>query len=153
MRDPREARDAAGTATEEIGIKGLAPELRIYRKTVDGHDRLRAGTTVRQGDTLQVRYVAAGKRHGVVLSVDGRGGVTLHHPTSAGPSGALVPDGERVIPHAYELDDAPGFERFWFITADAPFTTTEVTDALAKGAPLPTRFSASDVLLPKEPQP
>lgn len=149
----RQAGVGPAPAPEEIALKGLAPELRVYRKTPSGHDRLQAGTPVHQGDTLQVRYVAAGRRHGAVLSVDGRGSVTLHLPASAGPSATLVPDGERAIPRAYELDDAPGFERFWFVTADAPFATAEVAEALAKGAPLPAKFSVSDVLLPKEPKP
>ena len=53
--------------------------------------RLRAAArqthVVRKGDTLQLGYVAAGKRFGVIASIDARGTVTLHLPETPGPGG------------------------------------------------------------------
>lgn len=65
-------------------------------------------------------YVAAGRAHGVIVSIDGRGQVTLHFPADAGAPTAL--ESGRAVPlsHSYELDDAPLFERFMFVTAEAP---------------------------------
>jgi hypothetical protein len=138
---------------ESIGIKGdLKPALRIYRKTGSGSgsELLSAQVNVRRGDTLQLRYVAAGKRFGAIASIDARGLVTFHLPEVEGPAVALDRDGERALPHAYELDDSPGFERFVFVTSDAPFTTTEVLQALRDGRALPAPLTLFEIALKKE---
>ena len=69
---------------------------------------------------LRLGYVAAGRRFGVILSIDGRGAVTLHFPSSPTGATALAGPGESLLPDAFELDDAPEFERFFLITADSP---------------------------------
>ena len=136
---------------EIITVKGeLKPALRIYRKTSSGPEILRAQASVHRGDTLQIRYVAAGKRFGIIASVDARGQVTFHLPESPGTAAALERDGERALPHAYELDDSPGFERFVFVTSDAPFATTEVDQALKSGTSLPAALTMFDLTLKKE---
>jgi hypothetical protein len=135
---------------ESIGIKGdLKPVLRIYRKSAAGAEALRPDAKVRQGDTLQIRYVAAGRRYGVIASVDARGAVTLHLPENPGTAVALERDGERALPHAYELDDSPGFERFVFVTSDAPFDSADVARALAIGGTLPAPLASFDLILKK----
>jgi hypothetical protein len=136
---------------ESIGIKGdLKPALRIYRKTGSGSELLSSHATVHRGDTLQIRYVAAGKHFGVIASLDARGLVTFHLPESAGLAMALDHDGERALPHAYELDDSPGFERFFFVTSDTPFTTAEIAQALKNGTPLPAPLTSFELPLKKE---
>jgi hypothetical protein len=139
-----------GLGAENIEIKGLAPSLRVYRKTRSGSELLRADAVVRKGDNLQVRYVAAAKRFGVIASVDARGAVTLHLPESPGVAVALDHHGERALPHAYELDDSPDFERFIFVTSDRPFATTEVVQYLTGGRALPTPLSVFALTLTKE---
>lgn len=135
---------------ESIGIKGLRPALRIHRKTKAGSELLRPGAQVRKGDTLQLGYVAAGRRFGVIASIDGRGTVTLHLPEAPGTAAALERDGERPLPHAFELDDSPGFERFIFFTSDSPFATAVVTQALKGGGNLPAALAAIELTLKKE---
>src|SRR6185295_10910968 len=54
-------------------IKGLTPSLAVYRRTADGSETLADGAVTRAGDLLRVGYRAAGKRYGVILSIDGRG--------------------------------------------------------------------------------
>jgi hypothetical protein len=136
---------------EIVGVKGdLKPALRIYRKTHSGSELLRAHASVHRGDTLQIRYVAAGKRFGVIASIDARGQITDHLPEAPGQAVALERDGERALPHAYELDDSPGYERFLFVTADAPFTTAEIDQALRTGSPLPTPLTTFELTLKKE---
>lgn len=125
--------------------------LRIYRKTSAGSELVKPNAEVRKGDNLQIRYLAAGKRFGVIASIDGRGTVTLHLPESPGAAAALSRDGERALPHAYELDDSPKFERFVFVTADKPFTTEEVTRALRNGASLPPPLVSFEIALRKAP--
>ena len=136
---------------EIIGVKGdLKPTLRIYRKTLSGSELLRTHASVHRGDTLQIRYVAAGKRFGVIASVDARGQLTFHLPESPGTAVALERDGERALSHAYELDDSPGFERFLFVTSDALFSTTEIVQALKSGSALPAPLVLFELPLRKE---
>lgn len=100
---------------DEVRAKGDAPVLRVYRQTNDGNERLQPGATVAAGDLIQVAYVAMGNGYGVVFSIDGRGAVTLHHPTRAGDPQALLKSGEVFLPRAYKLDDAPLYERFFIV--------------------------------------
>jgi hypothetical protein len=133
---------------EEIGIKG--DPLRIHRKTGAGSELVRDRDRVRRGDILQLGYVAAGRRYGVIASIDARGTVTLHLPETPGPAARLERSGERALPHSFELDDSPGFERFVFVRSDSPFGTHEVTSALASGGVLPAPLAAFTITLTKE---
>ena len=144
-----------GGADDSLEItreKGLRPQLIVYRKKGDGRaDRLTSGALVRARDVLQVAYVAAGHRHGVIVSVDARGTVTPHLPERAGPAAPLGPRGEIALPHAYELDDSPGFERFLFVTSHSPFSTADVVESLRPGgAPLSEDLSFTELTLRKE---
>jgi hypothetical protein len=138
---------------EYVGIKGddLRPALRIYRKTKAGPELLRANARVSQGDTLQIRYLAAGKRFGVIASIDGRGTVTFHLPESSGQAAILTREGERALAHAYELDDSPKFERFLFVTSDVPFGTEEVARSLRSGTALPPPLASYEFSVRKSP--
>lgn len=119
------------TAVGESGerIKGLAPELRVYRRDPAGAARLVDGAPAAPGDTLQLGIVPAGAEYGVVLSVDGNGIVTLHFPATPDASTALPAGGETLLPFAYTLDDAPRFERFYFVGGATPPDVRAVLDA------------------------
>ncbi len=111
-------------------VKGLRPYLAFYRKTEGGVERLREGDLVREGDLLQVVYHAAGRRYGVILSSDGRGAVTRHLPDVGGHAAALKAGQPDSLKFAYQLDDAPLQERFYFVTAAAPFEVETVLKAI-----------------------
>lgn len=101
--------------------KGLAPSLQVYRRQGSSAELLGPETPLRAHDVLQLGYVAAGHAHGVLLSIDGAGQVTLHQPAEPQASTRLQgTQGERLLTTAYELDDAPDFERFFWIVADQP---------------------------------
>jgi anti-sigma factor RsiW len=110
--------------------KGLRPFLVAYRVRSGQAERLTPGAAVSNGELLQLHYVSAGRRFGVVLSVDGRGEVTLHLSEGRAAAVALQPGGEISLPQAYQLDDAPKFERFFFITSDSPVDVPEVLRAV-----------------------
>jgi hypothetical protein len=139
-------------AEETIRSKGLRPHLIIYKKTPSGPARLDDTSRVRPGDTLQVAYVAAGRRFGMVLSQDARGSVTFHLPAGGGPAAALTDRGEVAAANAFELDDSPGFERFVFVTSDEPFQPSVGLEALrAKAKPtLPRGTTLTEIVLTKE---
>jgi hypothetical protein len=110
-----------GRQDEYVRLKGMDPSLSIYIQNPSGEAKeLTSGETVSAGDTLQVAYIAAGARHGMIFSVDGRGTVTLHFPASPFESDALERGGEVSLPYSYTLDDAPRFERFFFVAASEP---------------------------------
>jgi hypothetical protein len=106
--------------------------LVVYRQADNGVERLSGDSRARAGDVLQVAYVGAGRRYGVIASIDALGVVTLHLPETPGRAVRLE-RGETPVPHAFELDDSPGFERFAFAASDAPFATSTLVDALRSG--------------------
>ena len=148
----------------EPRLPGLAPHLVIHRKQGRQIVRLGDGEVARPGDIVQVSYVAAGNKHGVVLSLDGRGAVTLHHPGRADDVATLQARGEHPLPHSFQLDRAPEFERFFLVTSgDAPTDVAVVLDAArrlaaagpavsrAERLPLPDAWQQASLLLHKTP--
>lgn len=126
-------------------IKGLQPALALFRRTAQGSEVLAEGDVARAGDLIRVGYRAAGRRYGVILSLDGRGAVTLHLPAQAGPAARLRSDDVVLLDHAYELDDAPRWECFVLVTAESPFDVAPVLEAAraagaATDASAPTRL-------------
>jgi anti-sigma factor RsiW len=136
-------------------VKGLTPQVVLYRRAAAGIERLPTGSVARERDLLQIAYQAAGRRHGVIVSIDGRGTVTRHLPAT-GPSAAPLTAGAAVpLQEAYELDDAPGFERFYLVAADEPFAVEVVVDAIRRAGAdgrldLPAAMDQSSVVLEKE---
>lgn len=106
---------------EETRVKGLEPQLKLFRKTGTGSERLEDGSLAGEGDLVQIVYIAAGERYGVVISSDGWGTMTLHLPLEGKHAVELQQEGPDNLDFSYELDDAPRWERFYFITADIPF--------------------------------
>ena len=165
-----EAQPGGAEPEEQIEFKGtepsVSPRLWVYRHRTAAEnqqpERLSDGARATRGDLLQLAY-AAGRdgRYGVLLSIDGAGRVTQHLPEpGASAAAALRAPNEIHLPSAYELDDAPGFERFLFITATQPFPVTAALDAaraLARQGqsartaplPLPADFHQTSVLLQK----
>ncbi len=125
-------------------IKGLKPALQLFRKTPDGSETLADGDLVRAGDLIRVGYRAAGRGFGVIVSIDGRGSVTVHLPAHGDRAAALVSGDTVLLDHAYQLDEAPRFERFHFVTAQTPFAVATVVDAARRAA---TTLSASELPL------
>ncbi len=123
------------------------PQLIIHRKRGREVVRLERNAVVGVGDLLQLSYVPRGQPYGTILSLDGNGAVTLHYPDQVDGDTALgsainnsansVDDrkagrqeggkeGRFELPHAYELDDAPKFEHFVFITSADRIDVREV---------------------------
>ncbi len=114
---------------ETTRTKGARNHLFVFRQTPQGVEALLSGAWARRGDLLQLAYLSADKPYGVIVSLDGRGEVTLHFPNPAGTSTRLMVQKRVPLPCAYELDDAPGYERFFFITAPFEISTAEVIQA------------------------
>ncbi|MFC1609777.1 hypothetical protein ACFL6C_02355 [Myxococcota bacterium] len=150
-------------ASETTRVKGLQPQLFLHRQMHDSSERLDPGTAATEHDVLQMSYKAAGRDHGAIVSIDGRGSVTLHHPVTPDGDTLLLPAGEAALPDAYELDDAPDFERFFLVTTTVeaasldPHIVLEAAQRLARDLeraerdplPLPPGLEQTSVLVRK----
>jgi hypothetical protein len=143
-------------------VKGLAPRLLVYRRTgPSAGDPLTSGSAARGDDVVQIAYGAAGRRFGVIVSVDGWGVVTRHLPVNGSAAAELSAAPLTMLPQAYQLDDAPGYERFYFVTCSRPFTVEDVVSAIGRRSAnsldlddhldLPAAFDQFSFLLRKEP--
>ena len=101
-------------------------QLLVYRKIQDKVEIMTDGKRASTGDLLQLAYVTAEETHGVILSIDGRGLVSLHFPGETGGSTVLELNKQFLLKNAIELDDAPGFERFFFLTSGSPIDVDAV---------------------------
>lgn len=95
------------------------PELQLHRRGEEAP--LDEGVDLRAGDLVQVSYTASGAAYGAIVSIDGRGTVTWHLPERGGRAVKLLSGGGVPLDHGYELDDAPDFERFLFVTGSHAF--------------------------------
>jgi hypothetical protein len=122
-------------AADETTIKGGGgAALVIHRRLGEGSEELSRGATVRQGDQVRIGYRAAGRAYGVILSIDGRGTVSQHLPRAGEEAVALQPSGTVFLDFAYELDDAPRWEAFYFVASDARFDLEPIRRAVREAA-------------------
>jgi len=135
-------------------IKGIpkvdlsVTQLLVYRKIKDQVEILSDGDHARAGDLLQLAYVATDESYGMIFSIDGRSLITLHFPESTGKSTKLELNKQFLLPNAIELDDAPGFERFFFLTSGSPIDVDAVLKELGVFAKNPERAKQTDLDLP-----
>ncbi len=125
-----------GVVTEER-IKGAAslgaePRIYVYKKTDGEALRLYDNAEVQEDDVLQVSYIAAGSSYGAIVSVDGNGVFTQHFPYQGSSSAELMKEGEVALDFAYQLDNAPEFERFLFITGNNPVSLDALRTAFSR---------------------
>lgn len=138
----RTAEDAGGRGVvEDDGARGVeedgtrvkgTPRLVAFRHVGEQVERLAPDAIVYAGDVIQLRYSPGGESHGVIASVDGAGAVTLHFPLreDAPPEATAMSPVKTALPTAYALDDAPRFERFFFITATSPVDVQQALEAV-----------------------
>jgi hypothetical protein len=145
VRHEPPARESGATTqatNDTTRVKGGA-RLLAYRQAGEQAEKLERDAVVREGDVIQLRYNAGGARYGVIASIDGGGGVTLHFPADVDAS-TDVAGGTHTLPDAFALDDAPRFERFFFVTANEPLDVAGTLDALRA---LARRGDAADAVL------
>lgn len=133
-----------------VRVKG-PPRLIMHRKLATGDEQIKSGSLAKPGDLFQIGYFAGGADYGVIFSVDGRGQVSLHFPDDPAGSTTLEKKNLVSLDFSYELDDAPGFERFFFVTSKDPIDVQKVLDAARNlGAVLENKLSLPPGLQRKE---
>ena len=103
-------------------------QLLVYRKIEDSVEIMDNAQEASEGDLLQLAYVAGGAGHGVILSIDGRGMISLHFPSERDGSTHLEQNRKILLPNAIELDDAPDFERFFLISSQGPINVPQILE-------------------------
>jgi hypothetical protein len=135
-------------------IKGLPAvdlaktQLLLFRRRGEQAELVENGQWAREGDLLQLAYVSADEPYGLILSLDGRGRVTRHFPMAPGKPSPLKLKVKVILPVAIELDDAPNFERFFFITSRELIDEDEVLRRAAALAANPERAAREEIDLP-----
>lgn len=145
---PAKKTTVAFIQNESTRIKSAEPHLNIYRQTEKGYEVLKSGAKTYRGDKFQIKYSAAEVNYGIIFSIDGRGSVTLHYPYKMEQEPALDKKGETALFEAFELDDAPSFERFFFITSKDNFKVKDIMDKGYFLAEDPDKAKKEDLDLP-----
>jgi len=126
-----------------------SPGLALYRRTAGGSERLADGAVAHTGDLIRVGYRAAGRPYGLIVSIDGAGGVTMHLPPRGDRAAALKDGSTVLLDQAYELDEAPRWEQFYFIAGRTPFDVAPVVRAARDAASTRTGSPPAGLALPR----
>ena len=122
--------DAGGFSDDTVRLKGDSA-LIIHRMEQNTPVQLSSGIVAHRGDRLQISYRSA-KDFGVIISIDGRGSVTLHHPERADLSTKVEKGKVTALSRSYTLDDAPDFEQFYFITSNSVLDVNKIISTAKK---------------------
>jgi hypothetical protein len=117
---------------EDERIKGLQPSLTVFRQSANGSETLADGSVAHPGDLIRVGYHAAGRAYGVILSIDGNRSITMHLPRQGDAAAPLGREAPVLLDHAYELDAAPKWEQFYFVTGKDPFMIAPIVASVAR---------------------
>lgn len=146
---------AADAGPDTVRAKGDARLLVYRRGSGPEPELLTDGDAARAGDVVQLGVLLDAPRHVAVVSIDGRGALTVHHPQGSAPD--ALPAGRLVFDHAFAFDDAPAYERFVLVTAPAPIDLEAIRRAVdALDDPredplaLPADWRQSSTLIVKE---
>lgn len=122
----------AGPA-EETGfhIKG-EPQIIAHLVNEAEPRQLTAGQAISAGDRVQLSIIGAGSAYAVVASIDGSNHVELHFPRGQGDGRIAVAGSPFSLPHSYELDDAPHFERFFLVASASPIDVAHVLEMVER---------------------
>ena len=105
---------------DDVRIKGLSARMEVWKKTGDSAVQMENLGEAREGDEIQLRYAVAEKCFGLLFSMDGNGTITMHMGDGNRAIG-LEPGKMTTLPFAYKLDNAPKFEKFFFMTSKDEF--------------------------------
>lgn len=121
---PQNTQVALAETQSDTRIKGMDARMEVWKKTPAGIVQLNDFDSVGEGDEIQLRYSVPEKCFGLLFSMDGNGALTLHMGNGE-KAVELAPGKMNSLPFAYKLDDAPYFEKFFFVTSPKEFTVEE----------------------------
>jgi len=122
----------------EDRVKGAsAQSIEVWRKNGAEAERLQQEALARSGDVVQLRYIVPEFCYGALISVDGRGVLTVHLSGESDSAAPLTPGRPIALNSSYQLDDAPLFETFYLVTAKDNFDIESVKRSLLDKKYLP----------------
>jgi hypothetical protein len=121
---PQNTQVALAETQSDTRIKGMDARMEVWKKTPAGIVQLNDLDEVSEGDEIQLRYSVPEKCFGLLFSMDGNGALTLHMGNGE-KAVELAPGKMNSLPFAYKLDDAPYFEKFFFVTSPKEFAVEE----------------------------
>jgi hypothetical protein len=104
--------------------------LEMFVNAPNGPRLASNGERLKEGDQIQFRYRAAGKRYVFVVSVAGQGALEPLYPDTPAKSIPISPDGMHVLEGSVILDEVRGPERIFAFFSDRPLSFEEVKAAL-----------------------
>jgi hypothetical protein len=125
---------ALRSTIDGVRAKGDGARLFVHRKAAGGSERLEDGSAARPGDALRLQYATDTAAFGAILSIDGRGVVTLHLPQEGTTAAALQPGAAVSLASSYVLDDAPHWESFYLVSSETGFVLAPVLEAARAAA-------------------
>jgi hypothetical protein len=124
VQETQNTQVALAETQSDTRIKGLDARMEVWKKTSAGIAQLNDLDSVGEGDEIQLRYAVPEKCFGLLFSMDGNGALTLHMGDGV-KAIELAPGKMNSLPFAYKLDDAPYFEKFFFVTSPKEFAVEE----------------------------
>lgn len=109
-------------------VSGL--EMMVYQLVGDSAKLLQDRSLVYSGDELQIRYRSDGSRFGFIFSVDGNGHLTRHLPLQGEEAVPIDTSHSTLLQYAYKLDNAPRWEKFFFVASAQPFDLKVIEDKI-----------------------
>jgi hypothetical protein len=100
------------------------------------------GGQARPGDILQLVYMSGTYSHGVIISIDGNGEITLHFPGKSGSSTLLERKKKVQLPTAFQLDHAPHYEKFFFFASNGKIDVAKLLKHVKDNLQM---FSGNDI--------
>ncbi len=127
---------ASHTPTERVKGSAISheitsPQIKLYRQNGNEIQILQNGDYAHTGDIIQITYNAGEDAYGVIFSVDGNGNITRHFPENSWTSAQLPKNNEEIpLDFSYELDNAPDFECFIFVTSKKQFSLEDIDNKI-----------------------
>lgn len=137
------------------------PKIFLFKKTdTKKVENIKNNSLAQEGDLFQIAYTAGNKKYGIILSLDGKETFTLHYPETEDKNCQLKHGQLVYLEHSYELDNAPDFEQFWFISSNTKIDIAGIIKMIKKGKiknlmdtsakfSLPDHFSQHSILVKK----
>lgn len=120
------AKGGSGTPGAEAPTDQASGGISVFLLQGENSLPLASGTLAHKDDRIQVALKTTSKEYALLVSIDGNGQLTLHAPNGLTSPLELAANEPVLLPFAYQLDDAPSFERFVLVTGPSPFDPQRV---------------------------
>lgn len=123
---------------DTVRFKGEGLDKLFFYKSINGIAKeFDVNDPIQKGDLIQISFLVSKYEYGIIFSIDGNAKLTMHYPGEEKLNAAFLPLRIKTnISSAYELDDAPGFETFYFVLANYEFDVESVTNTILENQKL-----------------